>query len=328
MPGLVPLASARAAPHTGAMSKPFPPTSAVRPPHHRAHHRSMTVRVGAFEITKKGASRFDWRDPYHVAVSLSWPGFLLLFVVLELTLNLLFASLYLLQPGAVANARAGSVADAFFFSLETLATVGYGVMAPATLYGHVVSGVEIIVGMAFVAIMTGLTFVRFSRPRGKFLWSDKAVVANHNGRRTLMIRLANGGASMMTNANARLSALIAERSLEGQSFRSVHDLKLVRPHLPIFPLTWTLMHLIDETSPLHGLDAGSFVASDTRLIVSVSAQDMALAAEVGAIKDYTANDVAFGMRYADAVSRDEQGRTIADLGRLSLLEADAAGPAA
>jgi len=282
----------------------------------------MTVRVGAFELTKRGGTRYDWRDPYHIAVSLSWPGFLLMFVVLDLALNFCFATLYLLQPGSVANARPGSLADAFFFSLETLATVGYGVMAPATLYGHIVSAVEIIVGMAFVAIMTGLTFVRFSRPRGKFLWANKAVVATHNGRPTLMIRLGNGRASMLTDARARLSVLIGERSAEGQFFRRIYDLKLTRETLQMFPLTWTLMHDIDEASPLHRFDAHSMREVDMRLIVSVDAHDRSLAAQVKDMKDYGVHDVAFGQRYADAVSIDEKGNTIADLDRISLLEPD------
>lgn len=302
----------------------FPPQAAQqRRSRRNGHgHGTMTVRVGAYELTKKGATRYDWRDPYHIAVSLSWPGFLLLFVVLELALNTIFASLYLLSPGSIANARPGALSDAFFFSLETLATVGYGVMAPATLYGHIVSAIEIIVGMAFVAIMTGLTFVRFSRPRGKFLWAEQAVVARHNGRRTLMIRLANGRAGLMTEAHARLGALIAEHTQEGQYFRRIHDLPLSRSRLPLFALTWTLMHEINEASPLYGLDAESFGKSDIRLFVAVEAHDRALAADVSDMHDYSVDRVAFGMRYADAVTVDAQGHTIADLGRLSLLEVD------
>jgi inward rectifier potassium channel len=289
----------------------------------RHHSRSMTVRVGAFELTKKGGTRYEWRDPYHFAVSLTWPGFLLMFVILELALNTLFATLYLLQPGAIANAKPGSLADAFFFSLETLATVGYGVMAPATLYGHIISAIEIICGMAFVAIMTGLTFVRFSRPRGRrLLWAEKAVVTTHNSKRTLMIRLANDRASMLTNASARLSALIAERSQEGKSFRSVYDLPLLRPRLPVFPLTWTVMHPIDEASPLYRYRHRDYAEADIRLFLSILATDSALAAQIGDMKDYGPADVVFGMRYADAVSRDERGNTIADLDRLSELEDD------
>ena len=282
----------------------------------------MTVRVGAYELAKTGATRFDWRDPYHIALSLTWPGFLLLFVAMELVLNFLFASLYLLEPGSITNARPGALADAFFFSLETLATVGYGVMAPATLWGHIISAIEIIVGMAFVAIMTGLTFVRFSRPRGKFMWAEKAVVTTYNGKPTLMVRLANGRAGILTDANARMAALIGERNEEGQHFRRIHDMTLQRSRLPMFGLTWTLMHSIDDSSPLHGHDAESLASAQIRLFVMVEAHDRALAADISDIKDYGADDVVFGMRYADAVTIDDHGRTLADLNRLSLLEKD------
>lgn len=282
----------------------------------------MRVRFGAFEVGKKGASRYDLSDPYHIALSLSWPRFLLMFVALELLINVSFAGLYLLQPGCIANARAGSFTDVFFFSLETLATVGYGVMAPTTLYGHAISAVEILSGMTFIAIMTGLTFVRFSRPRGKIMFADKAVVASYNGRPTLMIRIGNGRLTMLTDAKVRLNALIAERTTEGQFYRRVHDLKLARDRIPIFGLTWTLMHEIDEHSPLRPYPTDLFATSDIRLFLAVEARDPNLAAEIYDLKDYSHDSVEFGMRYADAVSIDDKGNTIADLGRLSLIEED------
>ena len=110
----------------------------------------------------------------------------------ELTINLLFAGLYALAPGSIANARPGSLSDAFFFSIETLATVGYGVMAPGTLYGHVVSSVEILCGMTLTAVFTGLIFVRFSRPKANILFADRPVVTTHNGKPALMLRIGNG----------------------------------------------------------------------------------------------------------------------------------------
>ena len=294
------------------------------PPNPRPRRGEMTMRIrpGAYELRKRGAARWDFSDPYHLAVGLSWPGFMLLFMALELTINFFFASLYLLQPGSIANARPGAFSDAFFFSLETLATVGYGAMSPGTLYGHIISAVEIICGMAFVAIMTGLTFVRFSRPRGKILFADKAVVATHNGRPTLMIRIGNGRTVTLTDATARISVLLRERSQEGTIFRGVHDLPLLRPRVPLFPLTWTLMHRIDEHSPLHGLDPQQLARDDTRIFVAVEVRDPTLAAQVYAIRDYGPADIALGMRYADAVSTDSQGRTIADLDRISLIEDD------
>ncbi len=137
-------------------------------------------------------SRFDLSDPYYIALSLSWPTFALVALLIEIAVNTLFASLYLAQPGSIANARPGSFGDAFFFSLETLATVGYGTMSPDTTYGHIVSAFEIFSGMALTAVLTGLLFVRFSRPKSKVLYSNHALVAMHNGQPTLMLRIGNG----------------------------------------------------------------------------------------------------------------------------------------
>ena len=293
----------------------MPPASRRRP-----RDKTMQVRLGAFDLRKQGAARYDVRDPYYFALSLSWPQFALLFLALNLGINVVFAALYLVQPGDIANARPGVFADAFFFSMETLATVGYGVMAPATLYGHTIAATEILCGIAFIAIMTGLTFVRFSRAKAKILYAEQPVVARYNGRPTLMIRVANGRAGMLVDASAEVAALVGERTDEGQFFRRIRDLKLSRSRLQMFPLTWTLLHEIDERSPLHGLDAVRLAAMDFRLFVAIKAHDYALGADVFDARTYRATDIAFGMRYADAVSIDEAGRTIADLSRVSLLE--------
>ena len=182
----------------------------------RRRVRTNPGRDFGFQFAKIGASRFDLRDPYHLALTVRWPAFVLAVFALYGLITTLFAVLYLAQPGCVANARPGSLADAFFFSIETLATVGYGEMAPATLYGHLVSSAEIICGMAFTAIMTGLVFVRFSKPKAKIVYADNPVITRHNGRPTLMIRIGNGRMTMLTDTHLRLSALIGETTREGR----------------------------------------------------------------------------------------------------------------
>src|SRR6516162_8729798 len=138
----------------------------------RPHSEKLTrVRLGSYEFRKKGISRFDLRDPYHFAIALTWPQFLASLLILYLFMNVVFAGLFWLVPGSVGHARPGSFLDVFFFSIETVATVGYGEMYPATLYGHVVVAIEIMCGVAFTAIVTGLTFVRFSRPRAKLVFA-------------------------------------------------------------------------------------------------------------------------------------------------------------
>jgi len=280
----------------------------------------MTVRGGAFVLRGRDSRKLDWRDPYHLALAMSWPRFVATFLAVELSLNFIFASLYLAQPGSVNNVRPGSLSDAFFFSLETLATVGYGVMSPATLYGHIVASTEIFAGMTFMTIMTGLVFVRFSRPRARVIYAENAVIGHFNGERTLMIRVGNGRAHAMAETKASLSALISEWSAEGQFFRRIYDLQLSRSHIPIFGLTWTLMHRIDATSPLYPYDAESFPKFVTRLFLSIESRDPMLSAHVYDSKDYDPSEILFGHRYADAVAIDEKGRTIADLSRVGWTE--------
>jgi inward rectifier potassium channel len=275
-----------------------------------------------FGLSNLGVRRFDLRDPYHLAVSLSWPAFVAATVACWLVINLGFASLYTLSPGDVANARPDSFSDAFFFSIETLATVGYGVMAPATLYGHILSAAEIVTGTAFTAIVTGLLFVRFSRPKAKFIFSNDAAVTMRNGQPTLMLRVANGRMSVMTSANARLFVLLAENTSEGIFFRRIHDLHLMQSHLPLFVMPWTLLHVIDEASPLFGHNAETLAASDTKLFLAIEARDQTLAALVQDIKDYPVDRIRFGMRFANAVTLDQARRATADLSRISLLEPD------
>lgn len=287
----------------------------------RALHRKAT-RIGPLDVTKVGVSRFDLRDPYHLALTASWPVFTLSVLALYAAINIMFATFYAAMPGSIGNARPGSIADGFFFSMETLATVGYGQMYPATTYGHVVSIAEIMAGLAFTTITTGLIFVRFSKPRAKILYADHMVITPYNGMPTLMVRIANGRMSMMTDLTVKLSALICEHSTEGHSMRRVNDLTLVRSNIPMFALTMTMMHRIDEHSPLYGHTAQSMLDGDVRLFLSVEARDSAINSTVHDLKDYKSQHIRFGMKYVDTVTVEPDGRTMADLTKLSAIEPD------
>jgi inward rectifier potassium channel len=181
---------------------------------------------------------------------------------------------------------------------------------------------EIICGLAFTAILTGLTFVRFSRPRAKFEFAENPVVNMHNGKPTLMVRVGNGRAGVLNDAHAKLNVLLRVTSSEGESFRAAHELKLQRSHIPIFPLTWTLMHVMDENSPLHGFDAKKFVEADARMVFSMEARDPSLSATVYDTISYKPDRVRFGKRYADAISTASDGTPIADMTLISALTPD------
>ncbi|HEY6430509.1 MAG TPA: ion channel [Acetobacteraceae bacterium] len=284
--------------------------------------RSTRIRLGSYEIQKKGISRFDLRDPYHLAIALTWPQFLILLLSLYLLANVVFAALFWLVPGSIANARPYKFADAFFFSLETLATVGYGDMYPASLYGHCVAATEIICGVGFTAILTGLTFVRFSRPRAKLIFAANPVVAMHHGKPTLMVRLGNARTAVLSNAAASLNLLVAEIIADGKVIRRAQELHLERAHVPIFPLTWTLMHVLDERSPLHGCDAARAIADRAQVFVTVEARDPTLSTTVHDIHVYLPEDLRFGARYVDIISIADDGTPVADLTLIGALEPD------
>jgi inward rectifier potassium channel len=293
-------------------------------PHRKLKRLAKSLPIGRaeFGLSQRGMPRFDLRDPYRLAISMSWPVFAVAMLGLWLTLNLGFALLYVLSPGAIANVRPGSFSDAFFFSVETLATVGYGVMAPATPYGHIVSAAEVVIGMAFTAILTGLLFVRFSRPKAKMVYANDAVIGTRDGRPALMLRLASGRLTLLSNVHVRLLALLPEHTADGTEVRGIHELALQQSRLPVLVMPWTLVHVINGTSPLHGFDAEALIRADAWLFLGIEARDHVLGAMVQDTKDYPASRIRFGMRFAEAVMLDEAGRTMADLSRLSRLEPD------
>ena len=274
------------------------------------------------DFVKKGVARFDLHDPYYFAVSLNWKRFTLLFFAAELALNTVFAGLYMLQPGAIASEPRPGFLSAFFFSLETLATVGYGEMYPGTTYGHVVSSLEILIGTVFTAIMTGLLFIRFSKPKAKILYATNLVVARHNGRPTLMLRIGNARSSILQDAEIRMNILVRTVTAEGASHAFVSELPLIRNQVPVLAILFTLMHPIDETSPLHERDGHEEDIADMRIFVSIRGHDPAIGQVVADYRTYLGSDISFGMRYVDAVYRDDAGKVVADYARLSSIVAD------
>lgn len=297
-------------------SKSGPKTDPLKSP----LKNSQVLGGGGPNLRKIGVSRFDWRDPYHIALTLSWPAFAFAALGCILVINAVFALLYVAVPSAVQNLPHQNLLMALFFSIETLATVGYGEMAPSGFYGHTVSAAEIITGMAFTAIMTGLVLIRFSRPKARFLFAENMVIASHNGRETLMLRMANGRFSTMTSARVTLGVVLLEVTAEGRPFQGVHDLALVRSEIPIFPLAWTIMHVIDPASPLHGASAEQLESMGARFFVALEGRDTALQATVQDMHTYTHADIARGMRYADMITLKGPGHTTADLSKLSALE--------
>src|SRR5271156_852795 len=193
-------------------------------------------------------------------MSIYWPVFFGSAAAIFVTLNAIFAGLYYLGDDPIANAGRKSPLELFYFSIETLATVGYGDMHPQTDYGHFIATIEIFTGMCFLAVLTGLIFARFSRPRARFIFAKHPVVSVHQGQPTLMIRVANARNNTVSQATARLWLIRLENMHEGHQLRRYYELKLDRREHPMFSLSWTLFHVIDETSHLYGLTPDDLAA--------------------------------------------------------------------
>ena len=278
--------------------------------------KPISVRAGQVEFVKVNTGKWDWRDAYQWLLALNWPRFALFIAAIYITINLVFAELYSLGGNSIAELTPGSFVEAFFFSVQTLATVGYGHMYPQTLYGHVVTTLEIISGMFGLAVMTGLIFVRFSRPTARILFSKSIVIAPFNGRPALMLRIANLRHHSLVEAEFRIMLTRDEPILEDESYRHFYTLKLAFDRLIVFPAALTLRHIIDEQSPLHGATAESLEKSRSIFVVSVVGVETVIPAAVQSQQDYTWRDVRFGERFVDVYTELEQGRLTVDYGRL------------
>lgn len=266
-------------------------------------------------MVRLGTRRTWPPDVYYHALTLSWPGFLAAWVAIYLAANAGFALLYLAQPGALDHARPGSFADAFFFSVQTLSTVGYGGIAPATLYGNIVMTAEAVAGLAVIALSTGLVFARVSVPRARVLFSRVAVVARRDGVPTLMVRLANERRNQIVQAEVAFAVLRNVRTAEGESMRRFYDLHLARARTPVFALTFTVMHALDADSPLHGATPDSLRAEEAELVVTVTGLDETMSQVVHARASYLADEIRFGERFADILGVTADGRRSIDYAR-------------
>jgi inward rectifier potassium channel len=278
--------------------------------------KTVSTRSNQVEFVKVNIDH-QWRDVYQWVLALSWTRFIIFISSAYIAINLIFATLYSLGGDSVAGMRSGSFLEGFFFSIQTLATVGYGHMYPQTAYGHVVATIEIVSGMFWLAVMTGLIFVRFSRPTARIVFSKCLVIAPFNGQPTLMLRVANLRSQSMVETEFRVMFMRDEPLQEdGEMFRHFYSLKLHFERLIVFPAALTLRHTIDQTSPLYGETPESLETSRALFVASVVGVETVIPAAVQCQKDYSWQDVRFGQRFVDVYTDDGDGRLTVDYGRL------------
>jgi inward rectifier potassium channel len=284
------------------VSKPPPSKKAVR----------RKVRFGDRVVLTRGLVPNFWGDLYHTSLTISWVRFFAFAALAFLTINTVFAGLYFLGHEPIANARPGSFRDLFYFSIETLATVGYGDMHPQTDYAHLLATLEIFTGLSFLSIMTGLVFTRFSRPRARVLFADHALVTEHDGERVWTVRIANVRLNTITDATARVWMARTQETRDSGTFRSFVELPLLRNESPLFALSWSLFHVIDANSPLNAKTREDLAPVEAAFVVSLRGHDESLAQNITARRTYRLEDVRWDHRYADILSLDESGKLTID----------------
>jgi inward rectifier potassium channel len=277
--------------------------------------KERVIRFGNREIIAEGLSLSFWADISHRCMTASWPAFIAGAALVFLAFNAVFALFYWIGDQPVANVPGGAYIDYFYFSIETLSTAGYGDMHPQTHYGHLIATIELFTGIFSMSLMTGLIFARFARPNARLLFAENPVISNHEGKPTLMIRFVNERHNIIGNAAVRLWMLREIVSKEGQSQRRFYELPLVRNEHPALALSWTIYHVLDEDSPLHGLDAEDFRTIKLSLVVVVTGYDVVAAQTIHGRRTYDHTDIRFGRRYADILEDSEDGRIRINYGK-------------
>jgi inward rectifier potassium channel len=287
---------------------------------YRPRDRARIIRLGDRTMIARGLRRQFWADLSHRSMTASWPAFICGAAVIFAIFNAIFATLYwlgdFLGERPIANTAANSFLSYLYFSIETLSTAGYGDMHPQTNYGHLVATVELFTGIFSMSLMTGLIFARFSRPNARLIFARHPLIGNHDGNRTLMIRFANARHNAITNATARLWMLSDVTTAEGRDFRRFTELPLMSGESPVFALSWTIFHVIDANSPLHGFGPDAMEEADISFLLQVAGFDESAGQTVRARRAYTYSDVRYEHRYVDIFDKDESGLAVMDYSRL------------
>jgi inward rectifier potassium channel len=275
-------------------------------------------RDGTFNVERRGLPRWGSMNLYHTALSVSWPRFYALTFLIFALANTVFAiAFYLCGPGVLDGSMAESdgqrFVDAYFFSIQTLATIGYGKMSPQGLAANILVAVEAFTGLMALSIVTGLSFARFSRPTARILFSDRAVIAPYRGISAFEFRIANARQNQLLDVRARVLFSYME---PGQRARRFATLPLERDEVTFLPLHWTIVHPIDDKSPLRGVSAESLTAQDAEFLILLTATDETFSQSVFARTSYKASEVQIGARFADIFEESEGGKPTIDLRRL------------
>jgi inward rectifier potassium channel len=268
------------------------------------------------EIVVIGGRSSALRDVYDFLMRAPWRTGVLLIVGAFLVVNVLFAFGYR-ETGGVAGVRPRSLLDAFFFSVQTLGTLGYGAMYPESIGAHLLVTFEVIVGVFVLALVTGFTFSKFSSVRARIQFAQNAVLSPHNGHPTLMLRVGNERRSRVIDARISVTLTRTEKTHEGVPFYRMLDLPLERRRIPNLARSWTVFHKVTEASPLYGMSPEKLAALDVELQILVTGLDETSSQTIHAQARYDYPQILWGARHADLLSELPGGRLQLDLSRFN-----------
>jgi inward rectifier potassium channel len=300
----------------------------------RESRQRLLNRDGSFNVERKGLTLLESLSPYHVLLTMSWWKFAALGIGWYFVANVVFAFAYLLCGSNALISTSPGISQhpfwrAFFFSVETLSTIGYGNIVPVSLAANVVVAAEALAGLAGFAIVTGLLFARISRPTANVLFSSHAVVAPYQAISALEFRVANARSNELIEVSAKVIVSRFEQ-IDGIHTRRYYPLKLERDGVVFLPLTWTVVHPIDEDSILHGETADSLRDSNLEILVLLKAFDETFSTIVQTRTSYTFDDIVWGARFANAFmadaakrfvqGRDKKGKVAVDMRLFDIIE--------
>lgn len=304
------------------MPNPSPEPKAAPRRAHTVPRRNET----AMAISMSGTRQTLMNDLYVRALDAGWGQILGVYVLAFFSINLIFATLYwllvALNTGSyIANARGEGFEDYFFFSVQTLATIGYGGMTPHGFLANIIVSLEALSGMGIYALLTGVVFSKFSRPTARVTFSDLAVINGASGGpRRLSFRLVNDRGNGMVNAKISLHMLKDEILPGGERLRRMHDLRLERDHMPVLRLSWVVFHSIDEKSPLWDLTPENMIDNEVELLVSLSGHDETLSSTIHARYSYLPEDIVWDGVFEDLIERLDGGGLRLHYDRLNQLK--------
>jgi inward rectifier potassium channel len=280
-------------------------------PRTRTYKRSISRGRTQPRPVIKGQDGTQWRDGYHAVLTVSWPVFFVGLACVFFLENAFFALFYLADLRGVGSAH--GFWDCFLYSVQTMSSASFAVVLPRTVYGDIIMSFEAFFGIVNLALVTGIVFARFSRPFARVIFSKVAVIAPFDGVPTLMFRAANQRANLIYDASVTVSLARQVTTKEGHVMRRFEELSLVRKRTPLFSLSWTVMHRIDESSPIYGLDIDALFDMEAEIIIMLSGTDETLADVIYARHSYTPEEILSQRRFVDVISVTDTGRRMVDL---------------